>query len=214
MNAVNKYDHDTIKRFRNNIIDIKDCCTNEIKRIIINDNEDDNYYKKNILGTINLIIAKYVNFYNYFILLEIDYLKEYWKIEEARISKNIIAEESFYLKNELSVIFSFAMELNDDNEDNNKICLVSNLAISIQCYVFGSDNEILSKCMFFLFQSSRFFENSNIPKRFVNIISCFHNLTNITDKFQLKFDEEMNNKEDFINYPFDYIEEESVVFLK
>ena len=97
MNAVNKYDHDTIKRFRNNIIDIKDCCTNEIKRIIINDNEDDNYYKKNILGTINLIIAKYVNFYNYFILLDIDYLKEYWKIEEVRISKSIIAEESFYL---------------------------------------------------------------------------------------------------------------------
>jgi len=49
MNAVNKYDHDTIKRFRNNIIDIKDCCTNEIKRIIINDNKDDEYYKKNIL---------------------------------------------------------------------------------------------------------------------------------------------------------------------
>ena len=53
-----------------------------------------------------------------------------------------------------------------------------------------------------------------IPKRFVNIISCFCNLTNITDKFQLEFDKEMNNKEVFINYPFDNIEEESILFLK
>ena len=50
MNAVtNKYDCDTVNILRNIHNDIKDCIkkyTNEIKRIIINDNEDDNYYKK------------------------------------------------------------------------------------------------------------------------------------------------------------------------
>jgi hypothetical protein len=94
---------------------------------------------------------------------------------------------------------------------------VSNIAISIQCDEIGGDNEILSKCMFFLFQSKCVLldiENIIISKRFVNIISCFYNLTNITDKFQLEFDKEMNNKEVFINYPFDYIEEKSVLFLK
>ena len=67
--------------------------------------------------------------------------------------------------------------------------------------------------MFFLYQSS-VFQEIGIPKRFVNIISCFYSLANITDKFQLEFDKEMNNKEVFINYPFDYIEEESVLLLK
>ena len=147
-------------------------------------------------------------------LLDIDYLKEYWKNEEARISKSIIAEESFYLIEQLSDIFTHIMELIDDDE---KINLVSNIAISIQCDEIGGDNEILSKCMFFLFQSKCVLldiENIIISKRFVNIISCFYNLTNITDKFQLEFDKEMNNKEVFINYPFDYIEEKSVLFLK
>ena len=65
---------------------------------------------------------------------------------------------------------------------------MSNIAISIQCNEVGGDNEILSKCMFFLYQSSMFLE-IGIPKRFVNIISCFYNLANITDKFQLEFDE-------------------------
>ena len=188
--------------------------TISIQRIIINDNEDDNYYKENILKTINSIIEIYVYFYNYLMLLDIDYLKEYWKNEEARISKSIIAEESFYLIEQLSDIFTHIMELIDDDE---KINLVSNIAISIQCDEIGGDNEILSKCMFFLFQSKCVLldiENIIISKRFVNIISCFYNLTNITDKFQLEFDKEMNNKEVFINYPFDYIEEKSVLFLK
>ena len=70
--------------------------------------------------------------------------------------------------------------------------------------------------MFFLCQSSMFLDNGIIQKRFVNIISCFYNLTNITDKFQLELDEDINNEEDFICYPFDYVEEleESVLFLK
>jgi len=183
--------------------------TTSIQRIIIKDNEDDNYYKKNILKTIIHIIEIYAYFYNYLMLLDIDYLKEYWKNEEARISKSIIAEESFYLIEQLSAVFTRTMEQLSDE----KIYLVSDIAISIQCDEVGGDNEILSKCMFFLYQSSMFLE-IGIPKRFVNIISCFYNLTNITDKFQLEFDKEMNNKEVFINYPFNYIEEESVLFFK
>ena len=50
MNAdTNKYDCDTVNIFRNMYIDIKDCnkkYTNGKKRIIINDNEDNDYYKK------------------------------------------------------------------------------------------------------------------------------------------------------------------------
>ena len=83
-----------------------------IQRIIINDNEDDNYYKKNILKTIINIIATYVYFFNYYMLLDIDYLKEYWKNEEARISKSIIAEESFYLIEQLSAKFTRTVNLN------------------------------------------------------------------------------------------------------
>ena len=220
MNAdTNKYDCDTVNIFRNMYIDVKKCnkpelekYSDEIKIIIIKDNEDDNYYKKHILKTIDLLMAIYVYFYNYSILLDIDYLKEYWKIEKARISKSIIAEESFYLIEKISYM-CHTMELNY-NINGASAVLVSNLAVSIQCDEVGGYNEILSKCMFFLFQSSCFIENGIIPKRFVNIISCFYNLTNITDKFQLEFDKEMHNKEDFINYPFDYIENESVVFLK
>jgi hypothetical protein len=190
-----------------------------IQRIIINDNEDDNYYKKNILKTIINIIATYVYFFNYYMLLDIDYLKEYWKNEEARISKSIIAEESFYLIEQLSAKFTRTVNLNRTTVELilEKKNLVSNIAISIQCDEIGGDNEILSKCMFFLFQSKCVLldiENIIISKRFVNIISYFYNLTNITDKFQLEFDKEMNNKEVFINYPFDYIEEKSVLFLK
>ena len=125
-----------------------------IQRIIINDNEDDNYYKKNILKTIINIIATYVYFFNYYMLLDIDYLKEYWKNEEARISKSIIAEESFYLIEQLSDIFTHIMELIDDDE---KINLVSNIAISIQCDENGGDNEILSKCMFFFFNQNAYY---------------------------------------------------------
>ena len=186
-----------------------------IQRIIINDNEDDNYYKENILKTIINIIATYVYFFNYYMLLDIDYLKEYWKNEEARISKSIIAEENFYLVEQLSAKFTRTVNLNRTTVELilEKKYLVSNIAISIQCDEVGGDNEILSKCMFFLYQSS-VFQEIGIPKRFVNIISCFYNLANITDKFQLEFDKEMNNKEVFINYPFDFIEEESVLFLK
>ena len=99
-----KMNADTLNILRNMFIDVETCNKPElekysdgIKRIIIKDNEDDNYYKKNILKTIDFIMAIYVYFYNYLISLDIDYLKEYWKYEKARISKSIIAEESFHL---------------------------------------------------------------------------------------------------------------------
>ena len=67
-------------------------------------------------------------------------------------------------------------------------------------------------------EKSKKFLNENdeqfTDEEIIQIRDYFYNLTNITDKFQLEFDEEMNNKEVFINYPFDYIEEESVLFLK
>ena len=59
------------------------------------------------------------------------------------------------------------MELNDDlfQFDDEMCFLAGNLAISIQCDEVGGYNEILSKCMFFLFQSSCFIENGRLEAK-------------------------------------------------